>query len=104
MRMSTPKRKSPALVDASLRIGEHLSARRRLWGITQDDLAIRAGISRRTLANIEAGDASVSMGRVLAVARILGAMDKVVEAFSPLSSPEGLHRMNSQLPKRVRRV
>lgn len=91
-----------AIRSASECIGEHLSARRRLRGITQTDLATRAGMSTRTLAKIENGDPGVSLGKVLAVARILGADTAVIAAFSPLSTPEGLYRMNSKIPKRVR--
>lgn len=87
----------------SERIGEHLSVWRRLRDVTQADMAARTGMSARTLAKIEAGDPNVSLGKVLAVARIVGVSEHVVEAFSPLSTPEGLHRLNTRLPRRVRR-
>jgi len=41
-------------------------------GMSQDDLAVRAGVSRRWLSSFEAGKGSVELGMVL---RVLAALD-----------------------------
>lgn len=49
-----------------------LIARRRVLKITQDELARRAGVNRRTIVAIEAGTSDVGLRRLL---RVLMALD-----------------------------
>lgn len=96
-------RDSPQLRRSSAEIGEHLRNWRKLHAMTAQEVATRAGISRGTLRRLETGDPAVSFGVVLAVARAVGQLAHVVEAFDPLSTDIGQLRMTEKLPERVRR-
>lgn len=54
---------------------------RRWQEISQADLAIRVGVSRQTIANIEKGNYSPSVHLALAICRVLGRT--VEEVFDP---------------------
>ena len=74
---------------------------RQRW--TQADLAERVGVSRRTIANIEAGSPSVSVGSVLEAAALagvplLGGNDESRRALAEAGVRQAL------LPSRVDRV
>jgi DNA-binding XRE family transcriptional regulator len=84
-----------------------LSARihvtRRARGLTQGDLAAKAGISMTTMAAIEKGGSTVQMGYWLSV---LWALD-LLQGFSDLVGQLGrdagdVALLESQLPRRVR--
>ncbi|MFI5693490.1 helix-turn-helix domain-containing protein [Kribbella sp. NPDC051586] len=85
------------------RIGEHLAAWRKLEGLTAAQVAERAGISRGTLRRLETGETTVGLDVLLNVARALGVLDRVVEAFDPYETDLGRARADEVLPKRVRR-
>lgn len=55
-----------------------------------------------TLRRLEHGDPAVSLGTVLAVARALGALDRLVDAVDPFLTDLGRARAGAALPKRVR--
>lgn len=84
------------------RIGGHLAAWRKLQQLTAEQVAERAGVSRGTLRNLENGAATVGFDVVLNVARVLGVLDRVVEAFDPYETDLGRARADEKLPKRVR--
>jgi len=77
--ISTMPSKAPTLYPLELRelvgLGERLRLARRRRKLTAQAVAQRAGISRPTLRNAEAGDASVSMGTYVRVLAALG-LDK----------------------------
>ncbi len=54
------------------KIAQRIIQRRTFLGLSQRDLAKRAGIARGTLRNIEAGSAQVTLANVLAVLETLG--------------------------------
>lgn len=85
------------------RIGEHLTAWRKLEGLTAAQVAERAGISRGTLRRLESGETTVGLDVLLNVARALGVLDRVVDAFDPYETDVGRARADEVLPKRVRR-
>ncbi|MER7244907.1 helix-turn-helix transcriptional regulator [Kribbella sp. NPDC000426] len=85
------------------RIGEHLTAWRKLEGLTAAQVAERAGISRGTLRRLENGETTVGLDVLLNVARALGVLDRVVDAFDPYETDLGRARADEVLPKRVRR-
>ena len=87
---------------AAQRIGAHLAAWRKLQGFTAEQVAERAGVSRGTLRRLENGEISVGLGVLLNVTRVLGALDRVVEAFDPYETDLGRARADEALPKRVR--
>lgn len=53
-------------------IGVALRTARRRLGLTQQELADLAGLSDRTVRDLEKGSTSPSIGSVLAIARVLG--------------------------------
>lgn len=93
---------SPAVTRAAADIGGQFAAWRKLLGLTSKQVAERAGIGRGTLVKIEGGDASVSFGAVLRVARALGFLDALVEATDPYETDLGRAQADRILPKRVR--
>jgi transcriptional regulator with XRE-family HTH domain len=84
------------------RVGEHLATWRRLRGLTQQQVAERAQIGRRTLVALERGSGGTSLETTLRVARILGVMDQVVRALDPYESDVGRLRADGRLPQRIR--
>jgi len=65
-------------------------------------VADRAGISRDTLRSLEKGETTVGIDVFLNVARVLGTLDRVVEALDPYETDLGRARADQILPKRVR--
>lgn len=99
-----PKRATPTppAIGAALRdIGRHLTDWRLLGGLTQAQVADRAGVSLMTLRRIEDG-AGASLENVLRVARALGVLDGVVSSLDPMATDIGRARGLDNLPKRVR--
>lgn len=88
---------------AGKRIGENLSSWRRLFGITSQQLAERAAVSRATISRLENGDTSVSLATFLNVCRALETLDPVITATDPYETDLGRARANQTLPQRVRR-
>lgn len=85
------------------RIGSHLAAWRKLQGLTAEQVAERAGISRGTLRRLENGETTVGLDVLLNVTRVLGALDRVVRSFDPYETDLGRARADEALPKRVRK-
>jgi transcriptional regulator with XRE-family HTH domain len=88
---------------AAQRIGGHLTAWRKLQNLTAEQVADRAGISRDTLRKLERGEVTVGLNVLLDVARVLGTLDRIVEALDPYETDLGRARAEQTLPKRVRR-
>ncbi|WP_454836929.1 helix-turn-helix domain-containing protein [Rhodococcus qingshengii] len=82
--------------------GEHVRGWRMVLGLTAQQVAERAGITRDTLRKIETGDPSVSFRSVAQVLRALGILDQVVEAVDPLNSDIGRLRAANLTKKRAR--
>lgn len=53
-------------------LGSALRAARRRLGLTQQEVADLAGLSDRTVRDLEKGSSSPSLGAVIAVAMVLG--------------------------------
>jgi DNA-binding XRE family transcriptional regulator len=85
------------------RLGEHLVTWRKLQRLTAEQVAERAGISRGTLRRLEHGDPAVGLDMFLRVARVLGQLDRVVEALDPYETDLGRARADWNLPQRVRK-
>lgn len=88
---------------AAAQLGEHVVTWRKLQGLTAEQLAERAGISRGTLRRVEHGDPAVGAGALLSVLRALGQLDRMVEALDPYDTDLGRARAGEALPRRVRR-
>jgi transcriptional regulator with XRE-family HTH domain len=82
--------------------GEHVRGWRMVLGLTAQQVAERAGITRDTLRKIETGDSSVSFRSVTQVLRALGVLDQAVEAVAPLRSDIGRLRADKLTKKRAR--
>jgi transcriptional regulator with XRE-family HTH domain len=98
-----PTSPPPLAVRRALRdIGGHVQTWRKLRGLTQNQLADRAGIDRKSLIRLEHGEAGVSFGLVLRVLHALGVLDGLPAAVDPYASDLGRMRADEQLPRRVR--
>lgn len=86
-------------------LGEYLATFRRLQGLTAEQVADRAGITRTTLRKLERGETTVGLDVFLEVCRVLGVLDFVVAGMNPYETALGqsLAERNLALPKRVRR-
>jgi transcriptional regulator with XRE-family HTH domain len=82
--------------------GEHLRGWRMVLGLTAQQVAERASITRDTLRKIENGDPSVGFANVAQVLRALGVLGKVVDAVDPLESDIGRLRAGNLTKKRAR--
>jgi transcriptional regulator with XRE-family HTH domain len=83
-------------------IGLDVAAWRKLRGLTQAQLADRAGLARSTLQHLEQGEGSVSTENLLRVLRALGLLESLPRALDPYESDIGRLRSDEQLPRRVR--
>lgn len=97
------RRSSSSPIRRSLRqVADDLATWRKLRGLTQAQLADRAGVHRDTISRLERGDGGVSLENVLRVLRGLGVIDGVTQALDPYESDVGRLRSDEQLPQRVR--
>jgi transcriptional regulator with XRE-family HTH domain len=83
-------------------LAESIATWRKLRGLTQAQLAERAGVSRGVIRRIEAADGGVSVENLLRVLRSLGIQDLLTEALDPLASDIGRLRSDQEVPRRVR--
>ncbi len=96
-------RPTPIPVKRALRsLANDVGTWRKLRGLTQVQLADRAGISRDTLARLERGDGGVSVENMLRTLRALGVLDRLATAVDPYESDVGRLRSGGTLPERVR--
>ena len=79
-----------------------MQAWRKLRGLTQNQLADRAGVDRKSLMRVERGDGGVGLEIVLRVLHGLGALDNLPAAVDPYATDVGRLRAEDQLPRRVR--
>ncbi|HEV6954627.1 MAG TPA: helix-turn-helix transcriptional regulator [Promicromonospora sp.] len=83
-------------------LGGHVRGWRMILGLTAQQVAERADITRDTLRKIETGDSTVSLRNVAQVLRALGVLDQVVDAIDPLDSDIGRLRAGSLVKRRAR--
>lgn len=102
--MATDARQTaPLPVRRALReCGSHIQVWRKLRGLTQEQLAERAGVTRRTVSRMERGDGEVRVEIFLRIAHALGVLDPIPHAFDPYESDVGRMRADERLPQRVR--
>lgn len=82
-------------------IGENLATWRKLVGLTSQQVADRAGVSRGMVSRLEHGDTSVNMAAFLGVCRAVG-VDDLPRATDPYETDLGRARADQTLPQRVR--
>ncbi|HTW43662.1 MAG TPA: helix-turn-helix domain-containing protein [Solirubrobacteraceae bacterium] len=102
-----PKSRKDAPVPLPVRramrgVSDSVSRWRRLRGVTQAQLAERAGVSRGVVRRLEAGDGGVSVENLLRILRALGVAELMTDALDPLNSDIGRLRAEQALPERVR--
>lgn len=82
-------------------LGQRLSRQRIDMRLTQADLAERAGVGKRTVERIEAGEPaqSSSLVRILRVLDLLGVLDELLPEAGPRPMDQLRHR--GRRPQRV---
>ncbi len=104
MRTSARAQTLPFEAEDALRLlAERVRTVRRARGLTQPDLAAKAGISTNTLVTMEKGGGSVQLGYWLKVLWALDALGSFSESLSRLGRDESdVALLEAQLPRRVR--
>jgi transcriptional regulator with XRE-family HTH domain len=102
----TAKRKArpvPLPIRRALRdVADDLVVWRKLRGLTQAQIADRAGVSTKTVERLEGADGGITLENSLRVLRALGLLDTIPRALDPYESAVGRLRSDEQLPQRVR--
>lgn len=84
-------------------IADRVRTVRKARGLTQSDLAAKAGISTNTLVTMEKGGGSVQMGYWLQVLWALDLLGGMTDLVSRLGREDGdVALLEAQLPERVR--
>ncbi len=86
---------------ALAKLGEDIAVARKKRRISTVSMAERAFISRNTLAKVEKGDPTVSMGIYATVLAILGLADGLGQAADRRKDTLGLDIEEDKLPKRI---
>jgi transcriptional regulator with XRE-family HTH domain len=103
MRGSAALRALPASVRRALvKLGEDLSAARRRRRISMAVMAERAFVTRKTLARVERGDPSVSLGIYATVLFLLGMVERLEHLVDASTDRLGIELEDEHLPKRIR--
>ena len=93
----------PIPVKRALRkVGQDINAARRRRRITVALMAERANLSRTTIAKIERGDPTTSMGGYAVVLFILGMIDSVSDIVDVVRDSIGRRLEDERLPQRIR--
>lgn len=87
---------------AAKSIGDNIATWRKLYGLTSQELADKANVSRATISRLENGDPSVSLETFLNTCRALQTLNAVVEATDPYQTDLGRARADQVLPQRIR--
>jgi DNA-binding XRE family transcriptional regulator len=91
--------------DATELLGKLIRLGRRERKMTEEDLAGRAGIARKTLQKIERGDPRCEVGLVFEIANLVGV--KLFEDEENTNTAMNIGRIDDRLallPKRIRNV
>ena len=83
------------------KLGQDISDARRRRRITVELMAERADISKNTLARIEKGEASVSIGKYASVLFVLGMTERLGDLVDSVHDLTGRQLEEENLPKRV---
>ena len=61
-----------ALIRSAQEFGRAVRERRRILGLTQEELADRCGVGKRFIVELEAGKATIHLGKALTAAKEVG--------------------------------
>lgn len=81
-------------------LGQRLRVARKRRRLSEAELASRAGIARKTLRKVEAGEVQTAIGAYFALAWALGIDRQLDQLFA--SDPEGEALERARLPSRIR--
>lgn len=90
------------VIKALRKLGQDINDARRRRRITAQLMAERAGLSRSTIAKIEKGDPTASMGSYGAVLFVLGMEKRLSDLVDSMHDLLGRRLEDENLPKRVR--
>lgn len=79
-----------------------MTAWRKLRGLTQAQVAERAGVGESTVRKLERGDGGISLEHTMRILRALGILEAFTAALDPYETDAGRLRADEQLPQRVR--
>jgi transcriptional regulator with XRE-family HTH domain len=99
---SRSARPAPAIQRALRAVADDVVVWRKLRGLTQAQLADRAGVSLNTVRRLEDADGGITLENVLRILRALGVLESVPRALDPYETDVGRLRSEEQLPQRVR--
>jgi len=96
-------RSVPTPIRRALRdVADDIGVWRKLRGLTQAQVADRAGVSPNTVRRLEHGDGGITLENSLRIFRALGILESVPRALDPYETDIGRLRSDEQLPQRVR--
>jgi transcriptional regulator with XRE-family HTH domain len=102
MASKSPNTSSRPVTRALREIADDVVAWRKLRGLTQAQVADRAGVGLGTITRLERGDGGVSLEYIVRVLRALGILEDLLRALDPYESDIGRLRSDQRLPQRVR--
>ena len=85
-------------------LGANIQIARKRRQMLQSELALKAGVSEKTIRRLEKGDENVSMANVLSALWVLGLLQTVRSVAAPDDDAHGKAIELARLPKRVRAV
>jgi transcriptional regulator with XRE-family HTH domain len=94
---------SPEMNDETLlhELGERLSHARLDRNLTQAELAVQAGVAKRTVERLESGAVSAQLSGFLRICRVLGLLDRF-DVLIPEAKPGPMELLRMQGRKRQR--
>jgi len=84
------------------RLGQDISAARRMRRLSQEDLAQRIGTSLSTVRRLEDGYPGTALHTFLRALHVLGRLDDLAQAMTLENDALGMELVREQLPQRVR--
>lgn len=98
-----PRVAMPRPVDRALhRLGQDISAARRVRRLSQEDLAQRIGTSLSTVRRMEDGYPGTAFHTFLRALHVLGRLEDFVKVMATENDSLGMELVREQLPQRVR--
>ncbi len=89
-------------IRALQKLGKDINDARRRRRVTLNLMAERAGLSRATIAKIEKGDSTTSIGGYAAVLFVLGMTERLADLVDATHDLMGRQLVDEKLPQRVR--
>lgn len=83
-------------------LGSRLAELRLAQNLTQAEVAEQAGVSKRTVERLEAGETATQLSTFLRVCRVLGLQDRLQQLLpEPVASPVAQLKLQRQTRKRA---